>query len=208
MQAIVIQAMGAVGQFLGPVLGSPLIGTISSGLISAFIVYHFGIRQLAHTRKEEFRQQQLAEFYAPLTGMVKQIRAEIEIAHKVSLAANVAWQKICERHKGQNWDSSEEYAPFHRIIEYDNEKLKRDLVPRYQEMLRLFTERYHFATAETRRHYQAFLEFVELWNRFLADALPGEVTQELSISEEEILPFYQHIEEMVQTLQTEILNGG
>ena len=73
------------------------------------------------------------------------------------------------------YDHEERFAPFKRIIEYDNEQLRAELLPKYREMLTLFTERYHLAATDTRAFYQSFLEFVEIWNRWLAESLPAEV---------------------------------
>lgn len=96
------------------------------------------------------------------------------------------------------------YAPYGKIIEYDNNQLREELIPLYRKMLDIFTEKYWLADEDTRAYYQEFLEFVEIWERFLAEALPGEVIRKLGHTEENVLPFYEHVERKLSVLQDEI----
>jgi hypothetical protein len=98
------------------------------------------------------------------------------------------------------------FAPYKSIIEYDNKQLREELMPLYRKMLDLFTEKYWLADEATRIFYQDFFEFVEIWERYLAESLPGEVLAKLDHSEENVLQFYEHIENKLSTLQTEIKN--
>jgi len=186
-----------------------LMGNILGGLLSASIgagfVYYFAVRQIAKQRSSDFRKQQLAEFYAPLAGMRQQVRAKSELRLKVSQAANTAWHELCERYRGGVMhDHEERYAPYKRIIEYENKQLETELLPLYREMLRLFTERYHLADAETRAFYHSFVEFVEIGNRWMAESLPAAVLEKLDHGEQHVLPFYEHLEAKMATLQAEI----
>jgi hypothetical protein len=72
----------------------------------------------------------------------------------------------------------------------------------------LFTERYFLAATETRAFYQLFLEFVEIWDRSLADSLPREVHEKLDHREENLHAFYEHLESKMEELQGEIARGG
>ena len=157
----------------------PILSTLLSGLVGAVVVYYFGIRQIVIQRRLAFRERQLGEFYAPLAGIRKQIRAKSELRLKISNAANAAWQDLCKSYGDPMLDHDQRFAPFKKIIDYDNEQLKAELVPQYREMLALFTDKYHLAAPDTRVFYQEFLEFVELWNRWLADSLPAEVLEKL-----------------------------
>lgn len=180
-----------------------------SALIGAGVVYFFGVRQLVAQRRLAFVERQLTEFYAPLAGIRKQIRAKSELRVKISEAAESAWQDICKSYEGQPMRNHEErFAPFKRSIDYDNEQLTAELIPKYREMLGLFTERYHLAAADTRVFYQDFLEFVEVWNRWLAKSLPVEVLQKLDHGEGRVLPFYDHLEAKMEQLQAEVARGG
>lgn len=185
-----------------------LLNSLISGLVGAGVVYYFGIRQIVAQRRSGFRERQLADFYAPLAGIRKQIRAKSELRLKISNAASTAWQDICRSYgKTPMLDHEERFAPFKKIIQYDNKQLETELIPMYREMLRIFTERYHLADADTRTYYSEFLEFVEIWNRSLAESLPGEVVELLGHDEEKVKPFYNHLEERVTELQLEILKN-
>lgn len=186
----------------------PILNPLLSALVGAAVVYYFGIRQLVIQRRSAFRERQLAEFYAPLAGIRKQILAKSELRLKISEAANAAWHDICESYEDRPMlDDEQRFAPFEKIINYNNEQLKAELVPKYREMLALFTDRYHLAEPDTRTFYQEFLEFVEIWNRWLADSLPTEVLEKLEHTEEKVKPFYEHLESKMQQLQDEIARG-
>src|SRR3990172_8534185 len=183
--------------------------SVLSGLIGAGVVYYFGLRQLVAQRRLAFAERQLVEFYAPLAGLRMQIRAKSELRVKVGEAREAAWQEICKSYEGQLFhDHKERFVPFEKSIEYDNEQFKSEILPKYREMLALFTERYHLAAADTRTFYPAFLEFVEIWNRWLAEGLPREALQKIDRGEESLYPFYDHIEARMEQLQNEIARGG
>jgi hypothetical protein len=182
-----------------------VVAPLLSGGVGAAIVYYFGIRQLVVQRRMAFAERQLGEFYAPLAGMRRQVLAKSEVRLRVSQAANAAWHDICRSYGERVMDDHEErYAPYGKIIEYENRQLESELIPVYREMLNLFTARYHFADPDTRAFYQPFLEFVEIWNRSLQGALPGAVIQKLGHGEEKQLPFYEHLETRMQQLQDDV----
>jgi hypothetical protein len=186
-----------------------LLQSVVGGLVGAGVVYYFGIRQLVVQRRLGFAERQLVEFYAPLAGIRKQIRAKSELRAKVSAAAESAWQEISQSYEGQPMhDHEERFAPFKKIFEYEDEQFRAELLPKYREMLSLFTERYHLAASDTRAFYQPFLEFVEIWNRWLAQSLPREVLAKLSHREEGLHPFYDHLESRMEKLQGEIARGA
>jgi hypothetical protein len=68
----------------------PLLNSIPSGLIGAGVVYYFGLRQRAKERRFAFLDRQLTEFYAPLAGLHKQIRATSEPRLKAINAIGVS----------------------------------------------------------------------------------------------------------------------
>jgi len=182
-----------------------LLQPVVSALIGALVVFFFGIKRHGIERRSAFRERQLAEFYAPLAGIRKQIEAKSEVRLKISNAVNSAWQKICASYGNRLMEDHEErFAPFNKIIEYDNEQVEAELIPKYQEMLAIFTEKYHLTEADTREFYGEFLEFVDIWSRWLSGSLPGEVIQELGHSEGKVVPFYDHLEQKMQKLQDEL----
>lgn len=178
-----------------------------SALVGGLVVYVFGIRKLSIELRNVFIQKQMSEFYSPISGCRKRIRAKSELREKVSIAASEAWTELCTSYSEaqQPMSNHEElYAPYGKIIEYDNNQLREELIPLYRKMLDIFTEKYWLADEDTRAYYQEFLEFVEIWERFLAEALPGEVIRKLGHTEENVLPFYEHVERKLSVLQDEI----
>jgi hypothetical protein len=143
---------------------------------------YFSLRHLRVERRLTFRETQLAAFYAPLAGLRKQILAKSELRVRISNAANAAWQERVQSNPRPMLRHEEEFAPYKRSIEYDNTQLRDELIPMYRQMLKLFTEKYHLAAPETRAFYQEFLDFVEIWNRWLAEALPVDVWEKLELS--------------------------
>jgi hypothetical protein len=90
-------------------------------------------------------------------------------------SVNTSWTEICDRHAKANQimnNHDELFAPYLKIFEYDNRQLTVELIPLYRKMLDVFTEHYWLADSDTRAYYQEFLEFVEVWERFLAESLP------------------------------------
>jgi hypothetical protein len=129
------------------------------------------------------------------------------VRQKVSSAANEAWKELCAPYteaKQPMHNHAEQYAPYGKIIDYDNNQLREELMPLYRKILDVFTEKYWLADEDTRAYYQDFLEFVEIWERDLARALPGEVIQKLGHSEENALPFYEHVERKLSALQEKV----
>ena len=178
-----------------------------SALVGAAIVYVFGVRNLSVQRRNAFIEKQLSEFYSPIAGCRKRIRAKSELREKISGAAKGSWQDLCARYSDAQQirhNHEDLFAPYKSIIEYDNQQLRDELIPLYRKMLDVFTEKYWLADEDTRVYYQDFLEFVEIWERFLAEALPGEVIKKLDHTEENLRPFYEHVEQKLSTLQIEV----
>ena len=178
-----------------------------SALVGGLVVYVFGIRKLSIELRNAFIQKQMSEFYSPIAGCRKRIRAKCEVREKVSSAANEAWKELCAPYteaKQPMHNHAEQYEPYGKIIEYDNNQLREELLPLYRKILDLFTEKYWLADEDTRAYYQGFLEFVEIWERYLSRALPGDVIQKLGHSEENVLPFYEHVERKLSALQEEV----
>ena len=178
-----------------------------SALVGGLVVYIFGIRKLSIELRSTFIQKQMSEFYSPIAGYRKRIRAKSEVRGKVSTAANEAWQELCAPYseaKEPMLNHEELYAPYGKIIEYDNNQLREELMPLYRKILDLFTDKYWLADEDTRAYYQDFLEFVEIWERYLAEALPGDVIRKLGHSEDNVLPFYDHVERKLSALQEDI----
>jgi hypothetical protein len=93
------------------------------------------------------------------------------------------------------------WPAFEKIIEDDNRKLEAEYIPLYRQMLDLFTSKMHLAEPSTRQHLGALVEFVELWERCLRGALPGEVVARIGPDEENLSAFYADLEANFTRLQ-------
>jgi hypothetical protein len=184
---------------------APLIAAVSglSGVLIGGLIASHHQRQ---ERRQRFSRDQLTEFYAPLLGMRERLRARGEIRLKVNNAADAAWRsRMEEAGEGgiENLSKTEEtlWPRYQRIIDDHNEQLKNDLMPLYRQMADVFTAKMQFAEPSTRQHFRALIEFVELWERYVRDALPGAVADRVVPSEERLSDFYADLQTNFERLQ-------
>jgi hypothetical protein len=175
-------------------------------LVAGYLGMIYGLKQLRTQKKLEFIVRQLNEFYSPLLGYRKAIQAKIELISKVTDAASEAWKEKSEREPTPFLDHEKEYQPFKKIIEYNNEQLKDELLPLYRKILEIFRENYWLAEDETRRWYSEVSDFVELWDRWITDNIPAPVIAKLNHSEERLAPFYTELEERFNILRSKLTN--
>jgi hypothetical protein len=191
-------------------MDSAIAGLIGAGIgaAAAFfgqVLSHRHQHRLAEEDwKRRYREKQLSELYSPLAAYQQRILAKLQLQKKISKAANASWQEICKGYADAKQifeDHEEKYKPFKRIIEYNNRQFEQELFPLYRKMLDLFTEKYWLAAPDTRSHYRGFLEYVEIWERWLAESLPGEVAERLEHEGSAIEPFHRHVEDKLNDLQ-------
>jgi hypothetical protein len=175
----------------------PSAVTLFAGYLGAV----YGSRQLRYQKRLEFVCRQLDEFYSPILACHEAIRAKSELRLRISQAADAAWREKCASRPQPFLDSKEAFKPFEKIREYDNHQLKEGLLPFYQKMLDVFTQKYWLAEPETRAYYKDLTEFVEIWNRWIAETLPPEVLDKLGHSEEKLHLFYKELEEHLSALR-------
>lgn len=104
--------------------------------------------------------------------------------------------------------SEDDDAAFKQMIEQNNVQLRVDLVPKYNEMLRIFREKMALAEPSTLRHFDRFLEFVVPWNRWLDRTLPAKVVEQIGHDEDAVKPFYRDLEQHVRSLQDQLRGGA
>jgi len=167
-------------------------------------------------RRQSRIREQLAELYSPLLGRRERLRARGEVRVKVSHAASAAWKKLCADVRADDPSGQaealrkmreERFPKFQELIEDQNGQLREEL-PIYREMLQLFESNLGLAEHSTRRHFGTMVGFVELWNRYLDERLPGEVVKELDkrdeINEAALIPLYEELERQVDRLQQDL----
>jgi hypothetical protein len=141
---------------------------------------------------------------APMLGIRERLRATNEVSLKVSAAAHAEWPRLINeaRESGTVSEMRERLSPeFEKIIEYENQQLKEEVIPLYRQMVDLFTAKMHLAEPSTRMHFTALIEFVEMWDRSLSGALPREVVQRVGANEETLISFYTDLKTNFELLQ-------
>jgi hypothetical protein len=111
---------------------------------------------------------------------------------KIGCAADAKWRAMMEHADEVDLENvakinEERFPVFERIIDYDNRQLAEDIIPAYRKMAGLFKDKMHLAEFSTIRHFAAFVEFVEIWNRWLDKSIPREVLGELNHSEKDAI---------------------
>jgi hypothetical protein len=184
-----------------------------SGLIGVVIGARLTARREQKQRKLAFLEKQLSFFYSPILGLRNEVKTHGDLRQRVQNEANVAWTQLCA--DTEHLDTQEchqiirERSPeFTRIFEYDNTKLHEELLPAYRKMVELFREGYWLAEHDTRTYYAGLLEFVEIWNRWINKSLPPEVLKRLEHGEDNLEPFYLHIECMHDAIRQKLKDGA
>lgn len=184
----------------------PTISTALVALIIVYLTYRFANRQVRYSKALGFKEKQITDFYSPIIGCIKKIRSHSELRVELSNAANTAWHKICDAAPHPFLDSENHFEPFKKLIEYDNIKFKKELLPLYDRMLQIFTENYWLAEESTRTYYAELCRYVDIWHRWLGETLPREILLEIEHSEERLMPFYAELEKQMGDLRRTIAN--
>lgn len=155
-------------------------------------------------RRLGFVDRQLKEFYSPMVGHWRKIKAKSELRHNIFKTSNTVWQKIVAAHPPPSTDSEKWREPFDKSREYDRTQLRQELIPLYEEMLAIFTKNFWLADPTTREWYDELSRFVDLWQRSLRNAIPDDVLVELGHTESRLIPFYQDLERQLDELRAQI----
>jgi hypothetical protein len=167
-------------------------------------------RNQKRERQIRFHREQLGEFYGPMFAIRAESLAKSELRSKISGEADSVWRELIDdAMQGGGVEGIERarrvsFRTFEAIIEYNNRQLAEEIIPSYREMLRLFVEKMYLAEVSTITHLEDLVEFVEIWNRWLAESLPGEVVERLGHSEEKLHPFYCDVASHFVRLQAEV----
>lgn len=170
-------------------------------------------RQQKEQRKLAFIEKQLRYFYSPLLGIRNEVRMLNELQVKISKSADANWQKICkETHQADDFDfidkeMGKRREQFKRIIDYNNKQLTESLLPSYSRMVSIFREYYYLAVPSTCKYFCPLLEYVDIWDRWLANSIPNEVIEDLDHGERVLHPFYDEIEKTHDKFRKKLANG-
>lgn len=190
-------------------IGVPAVAGLGGVMLGAWLS---GIREKKQ-RVLTFIERQLCEFYSPLLGLRSEIRMRSELRSKVQDTAEFVWRRLCEENREIGAHAlqkltSERVNEFTKIIEYDNRRLREELVPAYRKMVNVFRDNMWLAESETNEYFGPLLEFVELWERWLAGSLPPEVLKALEHGEKSLYPFYDHLQMKHDELRKKLASGN
>ena len=185
-----------------------------AGFVGVLVGAWLSDRREREQRRHAFVQRQLQDLYSPLLGLRNEIRVRSEIRCRIHDAADGEWRRLCAEVRqtadpvgGFERLEHDRSQDFKALIEYDNKQLADELIPAYRRMLITFRDNLWLAEPETRPFFNELLEFVEIWERWLAHSLPHEVVQTLGHSEERLYPFYKHLEAQHDELRR-LLSGA
>jgi len=172
--------------------------SIISPPIAGYFGLKFGLKQIKIRKKLDFIEKQLNSFYSPLLGIHKEIRAKSELRVKIEKAGHEVWQEKCSAEKNPD------ITPVKDEIKYNNEQLKNEFIPQYNDMLKVFKDYYWLAEPETKKYYFELVEFVEIWNRDQNNGIQPEIIEKIGHSEKKLQPFYQELEERTDILRKKL----
>jgi hypothetical protein len=184
---------------------APLVGPV---LLAAYVGYRFALRQLTHQKRLEFIEKQVTDFYSPMVGCRKRIRSESRLREELSHGSEAAWQDVCAENPTPFHDHAKHFEPYGRLIDYENEKFKNELLPLYDRMVEIFTSNFWLAEVSTQGHYGELIRFVEIWHRYLKQTLPPRVLEHVEHREERLYPLYVDLEDQLARLRSILAAGG
>jgi hypothetical protein len=179
---------------------NPLISG-GAGLLGVVIGAALGAYAQARGRRADFQSRQLNEFYGPLLGLRAVIRAHGELRVRIQGAHDASWGELVKMARDDGGVDAVvrlREGPlgktFKEAVGEDDRQFREVIFPCYKQMIEIFRAKISLAEPDTRQHLPALVEFVEVWDRFLQGALPGQVTQKLGHTERNLYPLYQSIE--------------
>jgi hypothetical protein len=199
--------LGIIGVLVGA--GATLLGVWLGPLGPRLTAKHVRERE-ERERRYRFIERQLTDFYAPMVGIRNDIRCKSELRVRVATAADEVWRNLCAGKSVEQLQELEKsrFPAFKRIVDYDSEQLRAELLPGYRRILEIFKQGYWLAEESTKKHYPKLVEFVELWNRSLDESLPWEVVEKLGHSEASLSGFYVETENVLKELRDKLASGA
>lgn len=183
-----------------------LIGVVVGAVLTAWLTS----RRDRARRRLEFVGKQLSELYSPMLGLRSEIAAHSSLRVKLQDAANSAWLDLCAGvapgPEAQQLTATR-FPQFEALIEYDNDKLRRTLMPAYRKMLEVFRDKLWLCEPGTHSHYLQLVEFVDVWERCLSDSLPAEVLLRLHHTEANLQPLYDDLQTQHDRLRALLAKG-
>ena len=172
--------------------------TGATGLLGVAIGASATLSGKKRSRKNKRIKQQLEEFYSPLLGIHKEIRAKSEVRKKLHFLAGATWPEEVKVHN-RNVPKEIE-SKYDALVQFSDDQLKQEIVPRYVAMVELYMQKRWLAEDSTLKFDYILVEFVEIWKRFLQNTIPRSVLLSLDHSETKLTPFYDDLQKCFDDL--------
>lgn len=187
--------------------------TALAGLFGVLIGAWLTTKREKTQRQLKYIENQLSLFYSPLLGIRNTIQKNAELRITIQSSAQEQWAILCSQTEALSPEdkqkiTTEKWPRFKNLLDYDDQKFEDVLFPLYEEMLDCFKKNYWLADEKTRLYYPVLLQFVEVWNRNLKNALPNEVWGALDHKEADLKNFYTHIEVKHEELRLLLMSGS
>lgn len=153
----------------------------------------------------DFIDKQLRQLYSPLLSLRREIRALSELRVRIQSISGATWRDAVERERVAG--KAPDFAPYEKIVAYENEQLKTVLIPAYEKMLHTLRDNLYLASDTTKQQLPALVEYVELWHRFHGKTIPGEVLVQLGLTEEKLQPLYDDVERNFASLRQSLASA-
>jgi len=191
--------------------GISVVVPAASGLVGVVLGALLAGRRDKSQRRQDFVVRQLKDFYSPLLAIRKHVQVLGELRCRVFDAQNKAWQEECARFEGNpeamNRFLKEREPEITKNIEYENKKHVEESLPAYRNMITIFRNNLWLAEANTVAHFPALLEFVELWDIWMARAIMPEAMKSFDHTEEKLLPPYEDLQRRHDELRQRLATG-
>ena len=193
-----------------PAIGALGIGALGGAVTGAIITQLMTNARDRRSQLIAHRKQQLEQFYGPLLAAHKEIRARSELRLKLQTALDSSHTEdmfsggISGGPAGVAAASDRHIPAILANVQDENQTFRDVLMPRYRDMLNVFREKMWLAEPETREFYQQFVEFVDVWDKILADKLPRSIAVTIDHTEQNLKPFYAHLEEVHDRFRRDI----
>lgn len=188
---------------------SAAVGGLGGAIVAAFLA-----RGLEESRRRySFAERQLREFYSPLLGFRAEVRTKSELRERIDRVAHEEWHGLLAQVRTGGPEAIERLGRergnefIDKMIEYDNKQLVEHLLPAYRAMAKVFRENMWLADEDTRAHFGSLVEYVEIWDRWLAKGVPAEVVRRVDRGEAALHPFYAHLESRHDELRKRLAEG-
>lgn len=179
-----------------------------TGLVGVWLGAFLISRNEREQRRLAFLERRLNEFYAPMLHLRTEIKVNSDLRLLIHDAAEQGWQSVVTGYQGDAPKSDDRiFEGYSKVIEYDNEKFRKDILPAYRKMVSLFRDSMSLAYPDTAQQFPVFVEFVWIWERHMEGALPAEALLALKHTEKNCHPFYENLQRRHDELVRQIAEG-